>query len=801
MQLTEALLVSFSERLDGNYTIGQALRLAKNSYLAEVGAGSISVYDEKSSQQAILFGLPFSTPDVASPPPAPVAPPSIVLADPDGTGELFTGTVGIDVEFEPRVTDRGTVLEIDGRSFAPAENPLQPIVSVDATGPDADGDGVPDQRLHGALLRSGVAYTFGTIDPIYQTPTINGPAREPELQPLDAVFPISPLAVSDADTEFGPRDFVVAQPGRFTATQPDGTGTQVLYDDLSVQTLHSDSDDWVAPTIGKVTQAVSGGALGVTVSTSSTDVAGVVVAVVENLPTATAAVPAAWRTFDLAATADGRWSGGIALGACTTERLQYLVQIYDTAGNVRVMSNKASGFTSSCVEEPEPEPDPALTTSIDSANLDSSGWYTGPVTVTVDSTLTGLTYSLDGAAPVALPASKQFTITGDGIRTYTVRAASSSSTSTRTVKIDAGGAAPVISIVAPIDPVEVGSNFVFTYRCADSSLITCNAVLTPPGGLSVPYPSGQSITAVEGTYLLTVTSDDAVSTTGPSVQTATVVAEPVFVEPVAPTISTISGPTVPAQLGTQTEVSIEFADGNGPNDDYTVTFDWGVNLLGQTVTDDCVATSTGAGATPDSNCSLVEPTLVGNGSATGTVIYPEPGVYTVTVTVDDSSGLPVAAATHEFVVIFDPGGGRVAGSGIFWSDNASYFGNGPRWGTIATCSATTPGTAMVHRRRSARRASSCLAASASRSTAYDYLVVNDTVAVTEGVGKLNGQAGYRMRVQGIDNGRYDFFQITIWNDSTEEIIYDNGTSTRTCPTTSATIVGDRVLLGGIVVRG
>ena len=260
VQLTEALLVSFSERLDGNYTIGQALRLAKNSYLAEVGAGSISVYDEKSSQQAILFGLPFSTPDVASPPPAPVAPPSIVLADPDGTGELFTGTVGIDVEFEPRVTDRGTVLEIDGRSFAPAENPLQPIVSVDATGPDADGDGVPDQRLHGALLRSGVAYTFGTIDPIYQTPTINGPAREPELQPLDAVFPISPLAVSDADTEFGPRDFVVAQPGRFTATQPDGTGTQVLYDDLSVQTLHSDSDDWVAPTIGKVTQAVSGGA-------------------------------------------------------------------------------------------------------------------------------------------------------------------------------------------------------------------------------------------------------------------------------------------------------------------------------------------------------------------------------------------------------------------------------------------------------------------------------------------------------------------------------------------------------------
>ena len=176
VKLTEALLVGFSERLNGNYTIGDALRFAKNSYLAEVGAGSISVYDEKSSQQAILFGLPFSTPDVVAPPAPPVAPPSILLADVAGQTGLSAGTVAIDVEFERRdVVGRGTVFEIDGRSAAPAENPLQPIVSIDATGPDADGDGAPDKRLHGALLRGASAYTVGTIDPIYQTPTINGP--------------------------------------------------------------------------------------------------------------------------------------------------------------------------------------------------------------------------------------------------------------------------------------------------------------------------------------------------------------------------------------------------------------------------------------------------------------------------------------------------------------------------------------------------------------------------------------------------------------------------------------------------
>ena len=83
---------------------------------------------------------------------------------------------------------------------------------------------------------------------------------------------------------------------------------------------------------------------------------GVVVAVVENLGDATEEIPTTWRSFDLAdPDGDGRWSGGITLSACT-DRLQYLVQIYDAAGNVRVMSNKASGFESTCDETPNPNP-------------------------------------------------------------------------------------------------------------------------------------------------------------------------------------------------------------------------------------------------------------------------------------------------------------------------------------------------------------------------------------------------------------------------------------------------------------
>ena len=77
-----------------------------------------------------------------------------------------------------------------------------------------------------------------------------------------------------------------------------------------------------------------------------------------------------------------------------------------------------------------------------------------------------------------------------------------------------------------------------------------------------------------------------------------------------------------------------------------------------------------------------------------------------------------------------------------------------------------------------------------RSTSYDYLIVNDAIAIAEGVGKI-GNTQYRFRVQGIDNGWLDFFQITIWDPVTDEVVYDNGVLYDK---------GDLVLLGGITLR-
>jgi hypothetical protein len=127
------------------------------------------------------------------------------------------------------------------------------------------------------------------------------------------------------------------------------------------------------------------------------------------------------------------------------------------------------------------------------------------------------------------------------------------------------------------------------------------------------------------------------------------------------------------------------------------------------------------------------------------------------------------------------------------------MGNGPPWGTIGIFGynaryrndAPTP---------TGKTSLKLLGGFRFKSTAYDYLIVNDTVAVTEGVGRLNGEDGYRMRVQGVDNGRHDFFQITIWIDATDEIIYDNGILYEDVPDNVLDDLGDEVRWGGIRVK-
>src|SRR5690606_18666336 len=108
--------------------------------------------------------------------------------------------------------------------------------------------------------------------------------------------------------------------------------------------------------------------------------------------------------------------------------------------------------------------------------------------------------------------------------------------------------------------------------------------------------------------------------------------------------------------------------------------------------------------------------------------------------------------TIGYVVVYDPGAGQVSGSGTFWVDSDLYGPRGKGKGTDVhfgydarykrTTSVVPEGGLSMHRKGEFRF----------ESTAYDYLIINDSIAVAEGAGTLNGTAGYRFRVQGADLG-------------------------------------------------
>ena len=294
-----------------------------------------------------------------------------------------------------------------------------------------------------------------------------------------------------------------------------------------------------------------------------------------------------------------------------------------------------------------------------------------------------------------------------------------------------------------------------------------------------------------GTYTLEVTAIDAAGNRASKSSTFTVV-----VVQVAPEITLVDGLRPPQLITDGFTVDIEFTDANFDRDDYTVTIDWGdgdENTPGTSTT--CAVSTTGGAATGNPSCELLaSPSADGPGVAVGNFTYSAPGVYAITVTVDD--GTDSDTSVFQYATIYDPDAGRVNGSGIYWSGPEAYEG-GSRWGAPAIFGydarykrndVVPQGKTKLH----------VVGEFRFKSTSYDYLIINDTFAVAQGTGKLNGRSGYDFRVQGIDNGRLDFFQMTIW-DPDGAIVYDNGVKYEGGELVEAD-EGDVVLVGGIKIK-
>lgn len=189
---------------------------------------------------------------------------------------------------------------------------------------------------------------------------------------------------------------------------------------------------------------------------------------------------------------------------------------------------------------------------------------------------------------------------------------------------------------------------------------------------------------------------------------------------------------------------------------------------------------------------------------TDTFQFPEPGVYSLQLTVVDPSGVAVTAETvgddlPAYVVIYDPEGGFVTGGGwivsppgAFHPDLEAYAGVVGRasFGFVSRYQrgATVP-TGNTQFQFQAGNLSFT-------SSVYEWLVVSGARAQFKGRGTIHGEGDYGFLMTAIDGqvnggGGMDRFRIKIWEHPSGTLIYDN----QAAPEDTAEL-GHSTLLGG-----
>jgi parallel beta-helix repeat protein len=221
----------------------------------------------------------------------------------------------------------------------------------------------------------------------------------------------------------------------------------------------------------------------------------------------------------------------------------------------------------------------------------------------------------------------------------------------------------------------------------------------------------------------------------------------------APEVTAFAAPTAPVQVNTPVEVLATFSD---PDSYFSHTgeWDWGDDTTSPAVVDET------------------------NQTMTGTHTYTVPGVYTVSLTLDDLCG-PSGAATYEYVVVYDPNGGFVTGGGWIWSEAG--------WCQLDEVCAGAEGKANFGFVSKYKKGATVPTGNTEfnfsagglnfHSDTYEFLVINQggTNAQFKGSGTINGEGDYYFMLWAGDDDP-DTFRIKIWwqEGDTEYVVYDNG---------------------------
>ncbi len=646
VELSERLMALYAANLDGSVSAAEALLFAKQTYLgtqqAEYGA-----FDEKVLQEATFYGIPFYRLAVAQvPPPEPIpAQPTTVPVS--GTG-LEVTTISADPSFSPNsVVDQGlsyTASLPAGDPGVPDQQstpyaPIEPTVSYDVSFVDPV-TGEPVQVAQGALITGLTTTDVGGIDPDIALPIVDDSSveTEPEVGDINtdpAVF------VSSYLTPEGPRQAVTSLLGTFTSDQADGTGTQRLFEEITLDVYYRDpatDTDQIRPVFASVTSVIDGGVLVIEADVSDDDGTGgpgdvvrVLALVVEDAATGTV-----WTPVELVDQGNGVWSGSLVI---TGTEIEYLVQAVDGAGNTALTTNKARLFA----EDPTPPPvDPTITVTASSAPANDP-WYDGAVTLTATADGEPIDYSVDGGPLVTAGATATVVldpaVLGDGA--VEVVFTSGNTTRTETVLFDT--TAPTVAITSPAAGAQLPDDeaVLVTFSCADaaSGLATCDATLD-----GSPVASGDEVVLAVGSYTIDLSGTDSVGNSASTSLTFDVVPSGPSGDPLTLTEFEVLGAALP---GEEVEVVAGFVGGNGP---HTVTIDWG---------DGTTCTAPG-----DPDCTSVEPEGGEPGEITATHSYGSAQTFTVTLTITSATG-ETATATRRVrpcTIVGTSGDDRIVGT-------------------------------------------------------------------------------------------------------------------------------------------
>jgi hypothetical protein len=257
---TEQLIVLLAEELLASDSIGQATTIAKQDYLS--GLSTMTVYDEKSSIQFTLYGLP----QYSITPGTQTAISDFIQAmeQTNNVPTPYTLNLTINEEGEATInetydyfiegpTPDGSYFTANGDAQATAHRPVQPRVVRNRLNSEA--------RLHGILLTDGryVFPDFEDFDPVITRPTTDNELYTEELQiRVPAFWPAELATLNSLQIGQELNQTAVFIPGQFRATNDIGTdvsGLQRIYTELTFEYLQEQTgyeNDWEAPEINGI---------------------------------------------------------------------------------------------------------------------------------------------------------------------------------------------------------------------------------------------------------------------------------------------------------------------------------------------------------------------------------------------------------------------------------------------------------------------------------------------------------------------------------------------------------------------